>query len=58
MLVALLSTAFAVFCAHLHRMWKPVLPPVYGHIHIGKTAGTSLNCLLAARFENACVGMG
>lgn len=27
---------------------------IYGHIHMAKTAGTSLNGLLAARFERVC----
>ena len=28
--------------------------PIYGHIHVAKTAGTSLNILMAAKFSRVC----
>ena len=29
-------------------------PTVYGHVHIEKTSGTTLNGRMAARFDNVC----
>jgi hypothetical protein len=51
-------STFTALLAGQDRGATPVLAPspptIYGHVHVAKTAGTTLNGRLAARFDNVC----